>query len=465
MNEENSIKNFLYNRTQEISSVIILAWLVFLYISTTWLVLGSLSAIHFQNRVSDIKSGEDQTQSYSVNKLLDLTEKNYINKETRTKIVENFLKLHSQFNEIVNKAITNPAAKREKNADVMIKSSEEILKELTNFATIFQDSSIQMEKSSSEFKKFSTTLNNSSTVTESQIKEVINKINQLSKDYNDSLDKLKNESISSKNKSTFFTSLTNFVTTVNKVSEDEKEINKEVEELRKKISENLEETNKIYKEFQQSTIDSEDLTDGQKELLGELTYLRVLKFNYLAIMPAQLLTLILTLSMGALGSVIFITREFFGGTEKRRISWYLFRPFLGMVTAIAIFVLVKSGQLVISESKDGSAGAETLNPFFISFLAIISGVLSEQAYEKIHKTGESFLQTKDIEPARWAFRLKKLMEEQNKTREELAKFVKTDVAVLDKWLEESEAVPYKEQEIISAYLATPSREIFSDQSP
>ncbi|MCB1159183.1 MAG: hypothetical protein KDK45_16905, partial [Leptospiraceae bacterium] len=251
----------------------------------------------------------------------------------------------------------------------------------------------------------------------------------------------------------------------NKVSEDEKEINKEVEELRKKISENLEETNKIYKEFQQSTIDSEDLTDGQKELLGELTYLRVLKFNYLAIMPAQLLTLILTLSMGALGSVIFITREFFGGTEKRRISWYLFRPFLGMVTAIAIFVLVKSGQLVISESKDGSAGAETLNPFFISFLAIISGVLSEQAYEKIHKTGESFLQTKDIEPARWAFRLKKLMEEQNKTREELAKFVKTDVAVLDKWLEESEAVPYKEQEIISAYLATPSREIFSDQSP
>ncbi|MCB1159442.1 MAG: hypothetical protein KDK45_18210 [Leptospiraceae bacterium] len=148
MNEENSIKNFLYNRTQEISSVIILAWLVFLYISTTWLVLGSLSAIHFQNRVSDIKSGEDQTQSYSVNKLLDLTEKNYINKETRTKIVENFLKLHSQFNEIVNKAITNPAAKREKNADVMIKSSEEILKELTNFATIFQYSSIQMDKSS-----------------------------------------------------------------------------------------------------------------------------------------------------------------------------------------------------------------------------------------------------------------------------------------------------------------------------
>ena len=104
-------------------------------------------------------------------------------------------------------------------------------------------------------------------------------------------------------------------------------------------------------------------------------------------MPSQLLILILAISMGAFGSVIHLTWEYFDKTTRRRLSWYIFRPFLGAVLAFAIFILLKSGQMVLTNTTGVGAGAEDLNPYFISFLAIISGILSEQAYAKISAAG------------------------------------------------------------------------------
>ena len=216
-------------------------------------------------------------------------------------------------------------------------------------------------------------------------------------------------------------------------------------------------------ESEEAKMDNDELRD----FLVELRYLTRLRFDILATMPAQLLTLILTLSMGSLGSVIFLTRELFREGEKHSINWYIFRPFLGMVTAIAIFVLAKSGQLVISDGGNPESGkmSETLNPFFISFLAIISGVLSEQAYEKIHNTGKSFFQTGIGENARWAVHLRKIMDAQHKTPAEAAKYLSQSIEVIQDWMDEQAPVPENAQKIIAAWLDKPGREIFSDQSP
>ena len=106
-------------------------------------------------------------------------------------------------------------------------------------------------------------------------------------------------------------------------------------------------------------------------------------------LPRQILTIILILSMGVLGSLIFITIEFLKSpddTITENFSMYLFRPFLGMIVALAMYVMIKSGQSTFSNDEMGS-----LSPFLISFLGIISGMLAEQAYKKLVFTGSKML--------------------------------------------------------------------------
>lgn len=106
--------------------------------------------------------------------------------------------------------------------------------------------------------------------------------------------------------------------------------------------------------------------------------------------PKPILELVLILSMGILGSLMFITIEFINSynNEKEQFSMYLFRPSLGMIVALSVYVMVKSGQ-----SAFGEGDSEYLSPFLISFLGIISGMLAEKAYRKLAITGGTVLNT------------------------------------------------------------------------
>lgn len=105
--------------------------------------------------------------------------------------------------------------------------------------------------------------------------------------------------------------------------------------------------------------------------------------------PQPILKIVLVFSMGILGSLIFVTIEFIKEPReqfKQRFNMYFFRPFLGMIVALAMYVMVKSG---LSSFVDSTA--EEISPFLISFLGIISGMLSEQAYKRIESTGSEML--------------------------------------------------------------------------
>ena len=104
------------------------------------------------------------------------------------------------------------------------------------------------------------------------------------------------------------------------------------------------------------------------DFISELEYVQTFKFEMFATMPSQLLTLMLTLSMGALGSLILITLDYFRTGTEKPISWYVFRPLLGMVTAVAMFILAKAGQLTISDASASKSLTENLNPFLFPFL-------------------------------------------------------------------------------------------------
>ena len=110
--------------------------------------------------------------------------------------------------------------------------------------------------------------------------------------------------------------------------------------------------------------------------------------------PENILIVILIFSMGALGSLIFLTMEFLKRSDntEEKFSNYFFRPLLGMVMALAVFVMFRSGQYSM-----GIESEEHLSPFFISFMSIISGMMSEKVYGSLKLQGEKVLPTEENE--------------------------------------------------------------------
>lgn len=208
------------------------------------------------------------------------------------------------------------------------------------------------------------------------------------------------------------------------------------------------------------------MTAQDRDLLNELGFLeQVYGYSLLATMPTQLLTLLLTMAMGALGSMLYITTDYFRSEFERTFSWYVFRPVLGMVTAIAVFVLFKGGQLTISDAGASQALSEGLNPFFISFLGIISGLLSEQAIQRIRSAGTSVFSSSAEDRERWAVSVGTEMQAQSLTTDNLATYLRASKDTIDGWIAQKEPVPPTAQQLISALLRRPVRELFSDLGP
>jgi hypothetical protein len=215
----------------------------------------------------------------------------------------------------------------------------------------------------------------------------------------------------------------------------------------------------------------------------------------IAAMPGDYLTLILTLAMGALGSLLYITKRFVeevlgryklnADTRLEPISWFLFRPILGMITALVMFIFVKAGQLSIANPGASGSGQAELNPYLVSFVAIASGYLCWQAIERIQKAGERFFQG-SIENPRWAYGLqqaieahgrsltKKHGEAEAKTDTEnalargitsVAQQVKVSEEQLKRWGNQKDQVPQNMQSQLTQLLSINPPLLFTDIPP
>lgn len=197
------------------------------------------------------------------------------------------------------------------------------------------------------------------------------------------------------------------------------------------------------------------------EIVVEVRSLRPI-FHVFVTQAESVLVFLLAIAMGALGSTIHITQSFLAGETHRPLTWYLIRPLLGTVTAVAIYILAKAGQLAI----DPNTTNETMSPWFISFLAIISGLLSEHAIERITSAGKTFFETDaGAGSQRWALQLSEKMSEHGIESERLAAALGVPPSKLDAWANAVESVPQHAQDIIAAWLRLPLRELFSDIEP
>jgi hypothetical protein len=197
----------------------------------------------------------------------------------------------------------------------------------------------------------------------------------------------------------------------------------------------------------------------------------------LATWPQGHLTILLTLLMGVLGSTLYTTRFMLDYAIKGYkltepapypTSWFLFRPLFGAATALAIFVLVKAGQLAFS--LDAGSSDAPLNPFLIAFMAIVAGLMSWQALDLIQTTGARWLSSQNRDP-RWAVGLQRVMTERGRGIDVLAAQIGRSRRQVERWLRFRDRVTPEMQERIAGALSDRERgevqpeQIFGDELP
>ena len=196
-----------------------------------------------------------------------------------------------------------------------------------------------------------------------------------------------------------------------------------------------------------------------EQFAGGLQY----KFS---ILPNDMLVMVLVVAMGILGSTLQLVYGYF---QKRNwtmpVNQFFVRPMLGAITAIVVFIFLKAGVLVVTDSaKLGEV--PPLNPFFISFVGIVSGFMSDEAVEVIRRVGQSWLKGSTVGvDARWASRVHSVMKVKKKEPADLAKQLMIAESEVTKWLSEEEKVSAENQLIIAAWLNSDARELFTDIPP
>jgi len=184
-------------------------------------------------------------------------------------------------------------------------------------------------------------------------------------------------------------------------------------------------------------------------------------------MPADWLTLILALSMGMLGSTIYVTRVFFGQTADTvtTTSWYFIRPLLGAVIALAIYLALKAGVLVFGTGNEGSSGE--LNPFAAAFLCVVAGMFSERAYQWIDAASTRYFPERSV-PApgsQWATGVLSELKSQNRTVDQLAVMLQVSREIAEKWVSGQEATPTDKAALIAQWLQKQPNDIFAGKKP
>lgn len=189
-------------------------------------------------------------------------------------------------------------------------------------------------------------------------------------------------------------------------------------------------------------------------------FFRLIKAPFLLVVPAPVLVLVVTMAMGVLGSVLTMTWLFIRQDGSMTLRRFLTLPLIGAVSAFVVFIFVKAGQLTLTAGNT----EDTLNPFVLSFVGVISGMLSERAYNRITDVGTSFFDVDDGQP-RWGSRIKEAMCGIGVSEAELARYLGVTEEEAARIVNESTTATFDQQRLIAACLRRTVRELFTDVPP
>jgi hypothetical protein len=188
--------------------------------------------------------------------------------------------------------------------------------------------------------------------------------------------------------------------------------------------------------------------------------------NLLVTTQPDILTLTLVILMGVLGSSLQMTYAFFKQHRIEKVGAYLLRVCVGAITALVIFIVAKAGVPVIADASR-LGGDAAINPYFVSFLAIISGLMSENAIVSVQNQGARFFGAElTSEPKRWAREdLHQEFKDSNRDPERVKRLLQAKDEEFEGWVSGKEPMPANVQMIIAGVLQKPPRDLYTDIPP
>jgi len=108
--------------------------------------------------------------------------------------------------------------------------------------------------------------------------------------------------------------------------------------------------------------------------------------------PYDLLVMLLVMFMGALGGMVRLLRDYGAADHPNPTAGeHFFIPLIGAVVAIGGYVLAKAGLLLLSSAQ----GENSLSPFMISLVGIVSGLLAKEVIDTIAARGRRMMADRD----------------------------------------------------------------------
>lgn len=192
----------------------------------------------------------------------------------------------------------------------------------------------------------------------------------------------------------------------------------------------------------------------------------------LATLTTPSITTIYVLVIGAIGSLIYITKyqlklvvdgHMLRTRPPRPLPWFLFRPIFGVVVALALYFLIRAGQLALGAGADEEVGT-TLNIPILSVLALFAGILSWQALAMIETRGGIWFKEQSREPL-WATGLSNALRTREKSIAECAQQIGRTQEQVGRWLSFKDKVPIEMQDRISTWIDMRLDELFGEFKP
>ncbi|MCL4715651.1 MAG: hypothetical protein KJZ75_12145 [Hyphomonadaceae bacterium] len=139
-------------------------------------------------------------------------------------------------------------------------------------------------------------------------------------------------------------------------------------------------------------------TDQYARIRGEAEALRAMSplgvSAYLAQGHPALLSTVLVLLMGSLGALLYLFPAYLNRLQPVTMAEIVVRIIFGMCAALAFYVLANAaiaGFSVASSSAQQPTTSSALNPFTVSLVGIVAGILSEDIAKWIQERGRGFL--------------------------------------------------------------------------
>ena len=105
--------------------------------------------------------------------------------------------------------------------------------------------------------------------------------------------------------------------------------------------------------------------------------------------PTIILTLIVTIAAGGLGSVVAFTRRFWRAHTEVGSGRLFVNVGEGVAAAVAIFLFAGAGMLMLTQGGPSLENEVELSPYLVAFIAFVSGFMAEDAFARVQEAGKS----------------------------------------------------------------------------